>query len=49
MYPRYAQGTDLRVNYDLFNFNGSRFQVSGQLSNLQSLPFTPSFAADNMA
>ena len=48
MYPRYAQGKDLRVNYEQFSFNGSRFQVSGQLSNLESLPFTPTFGADNM-
>lgn len=48
MYPRQAQGKDVRVDYEQFNFNGSRFQVSGELSNLQALPFTPSFSADNM-
>jgi hypothetical protein len=48
MYPRPAQEKDTRVNYDQFSFNGSRFQVSGEFSNLQALPFTPSFTADNM-
>lgn len=31
-----------------FDFSGSVFQVSGQLSNLQTLPFSPSFSASNM-
>jgi hypothetical protein len=48
MYPRQAQGKDQRADYEPFSFNGSRFQVSGELSNLQALPFTPSFAASNM-
>jgi hypothetical protein len=48
MYPRQAQGKDMRVLTEQFNFNGSRFQVSGELSNLQALPFTPWFSADNM-
>jgi hypothetical protein len=48
LYPRQAQGKDERANYETFNFNGSRFQVSGELSNLQALPFTPSFTANNM-
>ncbi|MHB8216383.1 MAG: DUF5666 domain-containing protein [Candidatus Sulfotelmatobacter sp.] len=31
-----------------FDFSGVVFQVSGQLTNLQSLPFSPSFSASNM-
>lgn len=48
MYPRQAQGKEVRVDYEQFNFNGGRFQVSGELSNLEALPFTPSLSADNM-
>ena len=48
MYPRQAQGKDMLVDYEQFSFNGSRFQVFGGFSNLQALPFTPSFSADNM-
>jgi hypothetical protein len=48
MYPRQAQGKDMRVDTEQFSFNGSRFQVSGELSNLQALPFTASFTANNM-
>lgn len=31
-----------------FNYGNAVFQTSGELTNLQSLPFTPSFAAANM-
>jgi hypothetical protein len=31
-----------------FDFSGTVFQVSGQLTNLQNLPFAPSFSASNM-
>jgi hypothetical protein len=31
-----------------FDFSSAVFQVSGQLTNLQSLPFSPSFTASNM-
>jgi hypothetical protein len=31
-----------------FDFSGAIFQVSGQLTNLQSLPFSPGFSASNM-
>jgi hypothetical protein len=36
--------------YDIPNFDFSRaaFNISGQLTNLQSLPFVPSFTASNM-
>lgn len=38
------------VYWDLpyFNFSNATFNVSGQLTNLQSLPFVPSFTAANM-
>jgi hypothetical protein len=32
----------------IFDFSGAAFQISGQLTNLQSLPFSPSFSASNM-
>lgn len=32
-----------------FDFNKATFQVSGQFSNLQTLPFVPSFNASNLA
>lgn len=48
MYPRQEQGKDERADAEPFNFSGSTFQVSGQLSNLEALPFTPSFSAANM-
>jgi hypothetical protein len=31
-----------------FNFGNAAFNISGQLTNLQSLPFVPSFTASNM-
>jgi hypothetical protein len=31
-----------------FNFDNAIFQISGQLTNLQSLPFVPSFTSSNM-
>jgi hypothetical protein len=48
MYPRMEQGKDERADEESFNFSGSTFQISGQFSNLESLPFTPSFTAANM-
>jgi len=49
MYPRQAQGMDPRLLGDeQFSFNGSTFLVSGQFSNLPTLPFTPSFTAETM-
>jgi hypothetical protein len=48
MDPRQQQGKDERVDYETFNFASATFQVSGQLTNLQMLPFTPRFAASNM-
>ena len=48
MYPRQGQGKDQRVDFESYNFNSSTFRVSGALPNLQTLPFTPSFTAQNM-
>lgn len=48
MLPRQQQGKDQRIDTESFNFNDSSFRVSGQFSNLESLPFTPSFTAANM-
>jgi len=48
MYARQQQGKDERLVDELFNFNNSTFRVSGQFSNLETLPFTPSFSAANM-
>ena len=31
-----------------FNFSNAAFNISGQLTNLQNLPFVPSFSASNM-
>jgi hypothetical protein len=31
-----------------FNYGSAAFQISGQLTNLQNLPFTPAFTASNM-
>jgi len=43
--------TGLPGQYDespYFNFSNTTFQISGQFTNLQSLPFVPSFNASNM-
>jgi hypothetical protein len=48
MDPRQEQGMDRRVDMETFNFGSATFQISGQLNNVQTLPFTPSFAASNM-
>jgi hypothetical protein len=48
MYPRQGQGKDQRVDFESYNFNSSTFRVSGALPNLEALPFTPSFTAQNM-
>lgn len=46
--PRQAQGTDVAVDMESYNFEGSTFRVSGAFTNLQALPFTASFTAQNM-
>jgi hypothetical protein len=57
LYGRTELGTLLTINgqsgiyFDIPNFDlesSTVFQISGQLSNLQSLPFVPSFNASNM-
>jgi hypothetical protein len=51
MHPRQEQGKDLLGfgggSFD-FKFGSASFQTSGQISNLQSLPFVPAFNASNM-
>jgi hypothetical protein len=52
MVPREEIGASF-LNQDLFggypfNYGSAVFQISGQQSNLQTLPFTPSFTASNM-
>ena len=48
MLARQQQGKDERLVDEIFSFNNSTFRVSGQFSNLETLPFTPSFSAANM-
>jgi len=51
MHPRQEQGNDL-LGFGggsfPFNFGSAVFQISGQFTNLATLPFVPSFAASNM-
>lgn len=49
-YGRLAQGVEAEYIYGtpIYNFNSAEFQISGQLSNLQSLPFTPAFSGSDM-
>jgi len=46
--PRQAQGADLVVDVEAFRFDSSAFRISGEMSNLASMPFTPGFDAANM-
>jgi len=46
--PRQAQGKDGRVSTESYEFGSSSFRVSGQMSNVQRLPFAASFNATNM-
>ncbi|MGD0731486.1 MAG: hypothetical protein ABR956_09480 [Terracidiphilus sp.] len=43
-----GQGPLSGLNAADYDFNGTVFQVSGQITNLQSLPFVASFSATNM-
>jgi hypothetical protein len=43
-----SQGTIPLNGYNDFNFGSAVYQISGQLTNVQSLPFTASFNATNM-
>lgn len=49
---RDQQGSDFSDSYliggQFFSFDSAIFQISGQLTNLQSLPFVPSFTGSNM-
>jgi hypothetical protein len=42
------QGPLLQGSLNIFNFGNAVFQTSGQLTNVQNLPFTASFNASNM-
>jgi hypothetical protein len=44
--PGVSGGVYLEMPY--FNFSSAVFRVSGQFTNLQNLPFVPSFTASNM-
>lgn len=46
--PVQGQGPDFIVDEEPFEFSGSSFRISGELSNLQQLPFTATFTAANM-
>jgi hypothetical protein len=48
LFPRQAQGRNERVDIEAFRFNTGIFRISGDPSNLQSLPFTPTFDAASM-
>jgi hypothetical protein len=48
LFPRQTQGADLVSDFETFRFDTSTFGISGEMSNLASLPFTPSFNATNM-
>jgi len=51
LHLREQQGGDLPGYIDgsqLFNYGSATFQISGQLANLATLPFVPSFNASNM-
>ncbi len=51
MHAREQQGKDFPGHiggFGPFNFGSAVFQISGQLTNLRSLPFVPSFNASNM-
>ena len=48
---RDQQGSDFAdyiIGGQFFSFDSAIFQISGQLTNLQSLPFVPSFTGSNM-
>jgi hypothetical protein len=48
MQPIQGQGADNVVDMESFDFAGTSFRISGELSNLQQLPFTASFTNANM-
>jgi hypothetical protein len=48
MYPRQQQGKDERIDVETLNFASATFQLSGHVTNLQALPFTPTFDVNSM-
>jgi hypothetical protein len=46
--PVTGQGTDGLVNLEPYDFSSTMFNISGQLTNLQQLPFAATFNAANM-
>ncbi|MGC1371789.1 MAG: DUF5666 domain-containing protein [Candidatus Sulfotelmatobacter sp.] len=50
VYGRLAQGSEANYIYGtpIYNFGSAVFQVSGELGNLQNLPFTPAFNGANI-
>jgi hypothetical protein len=48
LFPRQAQGSDEPVGVETFRFDTGIFRISVDPSNLQSLPFTPTFDAASM-
>ena len=46
--PTEGLGKDGVVNTETYDFSSTSFRISGQLSNVQHLPFTATFSADNM-
>lgn len=51
MHAREQQGKDIAGyigGFGAFDYSSASFQISGQLSNLATLPFAPSFNASNM-
>jgi hypothetical protein len=46
--PTASQGKDGPVDEESYDFSGTAFHVSGQLSNVQQLPFAATFNAANM-
>jgi hypothetical protein len=48
MQPIQGQGADNVADTEPFNFGSSSFRISGELSNLQQLPFTASFTNANI-
>jgi hypothetical protein len=46
--PIEGQGTDALVDVETYDFSGTAFSISRQLSNVQQLPFAASFNAANM-
>jgi Domain of unknown function (DUF5666) len=46
--PQPSGGNSVYLNPGSFAFGGATFQISGEMTNLGTLPFEPSFTASNM-